>query len=304
MAPRCTPVGDGIRPPAGQTAYDRAVADAAARLGAVPAPTDRSPALAEAVASRERIGAERVDAGGQLQDPGVTATEPDARRGAKGRNRHWTGYKATVVEDPATELLFNIPIPPGNVPDDQVLPAALEGVTGTPVEVLGDWAYGTRRNRRWDRDRRIRLVAPRKGQGRGRVIGRILQPADRARRAQGERKHAEGVRWHGFRQARYVGWAKVPRQAYRTAAWAHRKRRASLLRTPAPQPAAAEGPRLPGRPRNPRKLAPGGLKRQPIRVRSPENPPSGGPEASPGHAVSYLAFSLYRPKSTATRPFV
>lgn len=239
VAPRCTPVGDGILTPAGRTAFDRAVADAEALLRRVPAPPDRSPALAAAVAVLERIGEERVDAGGQLRDQVATATDPDARWGAKGRNRHGTGYKATVVEDHATARVLNLPITPANVPDDQVLPAALEGVATAPVEALGDGAYGTRRNRRGCRDHRIRLVAPRKGQGRGRVIGRILQPADRARRAKGERKQAELVRWHGFRQARYIGRAKVQLQAYLTAAWANLKRLARLLRAPAPALAAA-----------------------------------------------------------------
>lgn len=172
-----------------------------------------------------------------------------------------------------------------------------------PVEVPGDGAYGTRPNRWWFRDDRIRLVAPWCGKGRGRVIGRILQPADRARRAKVEGRQAELVWWHGLPKARYIRRAKVQLKAYLTAAWANLTCLARLLRVLAPQPATAKGPRLPGRPRNPRKWAPGGPQRLETAnpgagARGPENLPAGVPEASPrtrGQLFTLLTLGLPPP---------
>lgn len=94
----------------------------------------------------------------------ISAVDPDARHGAKSKNKKFDGYKAHVTETVENEFITNIDVTPGNVADfkptaentrEMISKTGLE-----PTKMLADGIYGTGENRQQLKEMGIQLVAP------------------------------------------------------------------------------------------------------------------------------------------------
>lgn len=222
----------------GKRLFSKIVAQAEALLEALPPREMQPDSLREAADILEQIVFERAEHDDPPPDRIATATDPEARWGAKSRSKKFVGHKATILEDAESELIIGMQVGKGNETDDRMLPEVVEEAAVTPSEVIGDGAYGTRKNRLAMRKKGVVLVAPRKDRRRGRAVGRISTLSDRRIRARVERKQAEIVRFHGLRRARYFGLVKVRLQAYFTAAAVNLKRIITLMSRRDPVPVA------------------------------------------------------------------
>lgn len=151
--------------------------------------------------------------------------DPDARFGRKTPKKGFYGYKCHVVQDADSEFIVQAQATPGNVPDGTVLPTLAQPQA---KELTGDKAYDSKTNR-------AHLAAL------GVVPGlhpRSPRPGRPRKswqeRPKIERKFAECKKFHGLRQARYWGLAKVAIQTLMVALVVNLKRWVTLLRLRSP----------------------------------------------------------------------
>ena len=151
--------------------------------------------------------------------------DPDACFGRKTPKKGFYGYKSHVVQDADSELIVQVLTTPGNVPDGAVLPALAQPQA---KELTGDKAYDSKANR----SHLLGLgVAP----GLYPRLPRPGRPRKSWReRPKIERKFAECKQFHGLRQARYWGLAKVSIQTIMVALAVNLKRWVALLKLRSP----------------------------------------------------------------------
>jgi IS5 family transposase len=89
--------------------------------------------------------------------------DPDARWGAKGKDKFFHGFKRTILTTKRHGFIANLLVSPGNSPDGNVLPDLLDDTAellgAAPWKVIGDAAYGSAENYRQLRKRACQLVA-------------------------------------------------------------------------------------------------------------------------------------------------
>jgi len=150
--------------------------------------------------------------------------DPDARFGRKTPKKGFYGYKCHVVQDADSELIVQALVTPGNVADAAVLPQLAQVQA---KELTGDKAYDSRANR-------AHLSALGVSPG---LHPRCPGPG-RPRRSWRERpkieRNAEGKKFHGLRQARYWGLAKIAIQTFMVALVVNLKRWVRLLKLRSP----------------------------------------------------------------------
>jgi len=151
--------------------------------------------------------------------------DPDARFGRKTPKKGFYGYKSHVVQDADSELIVQVLTTPGTVPDGVVLPTLAQPQA---QELTGDKAYDSQANRsHLDSLGVSPALHPRRPRpGRPRKSWR--------ERPKIERKFAECKQFHGLRQARDWGLAKVTVQTLMVALVVNLKRWVSLLKQRSP----------------------------------------------------------------------
>jgi transposase len=130
-----------------------------------------------------------------------------------------------VVQDADSELIVQVLTTPGNVPDGVVLPTLAQHQA---KELTRDKAYDSKANRSHlaalDVSFRLHHRLPRPGRPR----------KSWRERPKIERKFAECKQFHGLRQARYWGLAKVSVQTIMVALVVNPKRWVTLLKLRSP----------------------------------------------------------------------
>ena len=157
------------------------------------------------------------------QAPG--SPDPDARFGRKSAKKSFYGYKEHLATDADSELITAVAVTPGNVPDSQVFAPLVD----PPVrEITADKGYDTDENHQHlqAQGQRSSLIV-KHNRSNPQVLGQA-NPASQRERPHIERKFAEQKRYHGLRQARYWGLAKVTIQALITCIVVNCKRLAKL----------------------------------------------------------------------------
>jgi len=138
------------------------------------------------------------------QAPG--SPDPDARFGRKSANRSFYGYKEHLATDADSELITAVAVTPGNVADS----AVFEPLVDPPArEITADKGYDTNANHQsLQAHGQQSSIIIKKNRTNPAVIGQG-NPNSQRERANIERKFAEQKKYHGLRQARYWGLAKV-----------------------------------------------------------------------------------------------
>ena len=172
-----------------------------------------------------RLKKEHRDGDGDDHYVDRNSPDPDARFGRKTPKKGFYGYKSHVVQDADSELIVQVLTTPGNVPDGVVLPTLAQPQA---KELTGDKAYDSQTNR-------SHLL----GLGVSPGLHPRLPRAGRPRkswqeRPKIERKFAECKKFHGLRQARYWGLAKVTVQTLMVALVVNLKRWVTLLKLRSP----------------------------------------------------------------------
>ena len=96
--------------------------------------------------------------------PGRTVNhrDTDARRGAKGKEKFFFGYKRTIVTN-KDGMIVTFGVAPGNTPDGAVLDTLVEDAQElfdvTPEKIVDDASYGSADNHRKMKAKGIQLVA-------------------------------------------------------------------------------------------------------------------------------------------------
>jgi IS5 family transposase len=152
--------------------------------------------------------------------------DPDACFGRKSEKNSFYGYKEHLATDADSELITAVIVTPGNVPDSQVFAPLVDPPAR---EVTADKGYDTDENHAYLRARgqRSSLILKR-NRTNPQVLGQA-DPDSQRQRPRIERKFAEQKRYHGLRQARYWGLAKVTMQALITCMVVNCKRIVRLL---------------------------------------------------------------------------
>ena len=168
------------------------------------------------------------------QAPG--SPDPDARFGRKSEKKSFYGYKEHLATDADSELITAVAVTPGNVPDSQVFAPLVDPPAR---EVTADKGYDTDENHRQLKRHGQRCsIIVKHNRTNPQVLGQA-SPESQRERPHIERKFAEQKRYHGLRQARYWGLAKVTLQALITCIVVNCKRIAKLLHATCSPPAAA-----------------------------------------------------------------
>jgi len=145
------------------------------------------------------------------QAPG--SPDPDARFGRKSAARSFYGYKEHLATDADSELITAVSVTPGNVPDSEVFAPLLDQQA---QEVTADKGYDTDENhQKLKRRGQCSSIMVKKNRTNADIIGQG-NPTSQRERANIERKFAEQKKYHGLRQARYLGLSKVAIQVFLT----------------------------------------------------------------------------------------
>lgn len=162
-------------------------------------------------------------------NPGASP-DKDARYGYKSRKKPFFGYKAHASMDSDSEIITKLETTSGNANDGKEFPKVVDESANT---VTADKAYDNKKNHRLLRKRRIHSAIIIKRNRRSQHLRRHqMKPeivAAQRERAKIERKFAEFKRFHGLREARYWGLAKVAIQFTMTAIACNLKRIVRLL---------------------------------------------------------------------------
>lgn len=158
------------------------------------------------------------------QAPG--SPDPDARFGRKSATKSFYGYKEHLATDADSELITAVAVTPGNVADSQVFEPLVDLQAR---EVTADKGYDTDENHRrlQAHGQRSSLIL-KHNRTNPQVLGQA-NPQSQRERPKIERKFAEQKQYHGLRQARYWGLAKVAIQVLMTCIVVNCKRMARLL---------------------------------------------------------------------------
>ena len=162
--------------------------------------------------------------------------DPDARFGRKSATKSFYGYKEHLATDADSEIITAVTVTPGNVPDSNEF---VKLVDPHAREVTADKGYDTNANhQRLKSNGQRSSIIVKKNRTNAAVIGQANSQSQRER-PNIERKFAEQKKYHGLRQARYWGLAKVTIQVLLTCLVVNCKRMARLAETNCGPPGAA-----------------------------------------------------------------
>jgi len=162
--------------------------------------------------------------------------DPDARFGRKSPRQSFYGYKEHAAIDADSQLITAVAVTPGNVADSQVFEGLLDPAAG---EVTADKGYDTNANHQKLKQRRQRSSILLKKNRRDSAILDSADPRSQRERPRIEGKFAEQKKYHGLRQVRYWGLAKVTLQVLLTCLVVNCKRLVKLLSGGPPGPQAS-----------------------------------------------------------------
>lgn len=158
----------------------------------------------------------------------AASPDPDARFGRKSPAKGFYGYKEHLATDADSELITAVAVTPGNVADSDVFEPLVDPQAQA---VTADKGYDTNANHRHLKARGQRSgIILKRNRIAPDIIGRVCRDS-RRERPQIERKFAEQKKYHGLRQARYWGLAKVTLQVLAVCIVVNCKRIAQLQAT-------------------------------------------------------------------------
>jgi IS5 family transposase len=166
----------------------------------------------------------------KVKDNPDASLDKDARYGYKSRKKPFFGYKAHASMDSDSELITRLETTSGSTNDGNEFPRVVDSKANT---VTADKAYDSKKNHRLLKRKRITSAIIIKRNRRSRRLRRQqIKPeiiAAQRERPKIDRKFAELKRFHGLREARYWGLAKVAIQFTLTAITCNLKRMVKLL---------------------------------------------------------------------------
>jgi len=156
--------------------------------------------------------------------------DKDARYGYKTKQKPFFGYKAHASMDSDSELITKLETTPGNANDGKEFPKVMDIQSKITT---ADKAYDSKKNHRLLKRKRITSAIIIKRNRKSRHLkGHQMKPeiiVAQRERPKIDRKFAELKRFHGLREARYWGLAKVAIQFILTAIACNLKRMVKLL---------------------------------------------------------------------------
>jgi IS5 family transposase len=166
----------------------------------------------------------------KIKDNPDTSPDKDARYGYKSRKKPFFGYKAHASMDADSELITKLETTPGNANDGKEFSHVIDSKANI---VTADKAYDSNKNHHLlKRKRHTSAIISKKNRKSRRLKRHQMKPeimAAQRERPKIERKFAELKRFHGLREARYWGLAKVAIQFTLTAIACNLKRMVKLL---------------------------------------------------------------------------
>ena len=166
----------------------------------------------------------RIDTFKLQSDPDGVA-DKDARYGYKSKDKPFFGYKAHASIDADSGMITKLETTPGNVYDGKVF---LKVVDTKADMVTADKAYDSKKNHQFlKRNKKISAIIIKKNRKSKRLKKHQMKAeivAAQRERRKIESKFAELKRFHGLREARYWGRAKMAIQSFMTALVCNLKR--------------------------------------------------------------------------------
>ena len=164
----------------------------------------------------------------KMRDNPDASPDKDARYGYKSQNKPFFGYKAHASMDSDSELITKLETTPGNANDGKEFPKVVDS---NSKMTTADKAYDSKKNHRLLKRKRVISAIITKRNSR-RLKRHQVKPeiiAAQRERPKVDRKFAELKRFHGLKEARYWGLAKVAIQFTLTAIACNLKRMVKLL---------------------------------------------------------------------------
>jgi IS5 family transposase len=166
----------------------------------------------------------------KMKDNPDVSPDKDARHGYKSEKKPFFGYKAHASMDSDSELITKLDTTPGNTHDGKEFPNVMETHSRMTT---ADKAYDSNKNHRLLRKKRATsAIIIKKNRKSRRLRKHQINPeviAAQRERPKIERKFAELKRFHGLKEARYWGLAKMAIQFTMTAIACNLKRIVKLL---------------------------------------------------------------------------
>ena len=166
----------------------------------------------------------------KIKDNPDASPDKDARYGYKSREKPFFGYKAHASMDSDSELITKLETTPGNSNDGKEFPKVMDSKSKMTT---ADKAYDSKKNHRLLKRRRATsAIIIKKNRKSPRLRKHQMRPeiiAAQRERPKIERKFAELKRFHGLKEARYWGLAKMAIQFTMTAIACNLKRIVKLL---------------------------------------------------------------------------
>ena len=166
----------------------------------------------------------------KIKDNPDASPDKDARHGYKSEKKPFFGYKAHASMDSDSELITKLDTTPGNTYDGKEFPKVVDTQSRMTT---ADKAYDSNRNHRLIEGKRTTsAIIIKKSRKSPRLRKHQMKPeilAAQRERPKIERKFAELKRFHGLKEARYWGLAKMAIQFIMTAVACNLKRIVKLL---------------------------------------------------------------------------
>jgi IS5 family transposase len=166
----------------------------------------------------------------KMKDKPEASPDKEARYGYKSRKKPFFGYKAHAGMDSDSELITKLDTTPGNTHDGKEFPKVVDTQSRMTT---ADKAYDSNKNHRLLKKKRTTsAIIIRKNRKSPRLRKHQMKPeiiAAQRERPKIERKFAELKRFHGLKEARYWGLAKMAIQFTMTAIACNLKRIVKLL---------------------------------------------------------------------------
>jgi IS5 family transposase len=166
----------------------------------------------------------------KIKDNPDTSPDKDARHGYKSKKKPFFGYKAHASMDSDSELITKLGTTPGNTDDGKEFPKVMDTQSRMTT---ADKAYDSNKNHRLlKRKGTISAIIIKKNRKSPRLRKYQMKPeiiAAQRERPKIERKFAELKRFHGLKESRYWGLAKMAIQFTMTAIACNLKRMVKLL---------------------------------------------------------------------------
>ena len=166
----------------------------------------------------------------KIKDDPDASPDKDARYGYKSEKKPFFGYKAHSSMDSDSELITKLGATPGNASDGKEFPKIVDTQSGMAT---ADKAYDSNKNHcLLRRERTLSAIIVKKNRKSPRLRKHQMKPeiiAAQRERPKIERKFAELKRFHGLKEARYWGLARMAIQFTMTAIACNLKRIVKLL---------------------------------------------------------------------------